>query len=87
MILDPSHSERDYKEANMYLAEDRILSLGIYCQQDRKYYLEYVPDAIAYTDPMKSHEQLMIQRSNAHQRREAAYQVRTSRNSHNPRCY
>jgi chitin synthase len=36
--------------------------LGIYCQQDRRYYLQYVPDAIAYTDPMKSHEQLMIQR-------------------------
>ena len=62
MILDPSHEERDYREANMYLAEDRILSLGIYCQQDRRYYLQYVPDAIAYTDPMKSHEQLMIQR-------------------------
>lgn len=46
----------------MYLAEDRILSLGIYCQQDRNFILKYVPDAIAYTDPMKSHEQLMIQR-------------------------
>ena len=46
----------------MYLAEDRILSLGIYCQQDRKYFLQYVPDAVAYTDPMKSHQQLMIQR-------------------------
>ena len=46
----------------MCLAEDRILSLGIYCQQDRKYYLEYIPDAFAFTDPMKSHEQLMIQR-------------------------
>jgi cellulose synthase/poly-beta-1,6-N-acetylglucosamine synthase-like glycosyltransferase len=46
----------------MYLAEDRILSLGIYCQQDRDYILKYVPDAIAHTDPMKSHEQLMIQR-------------------------
>ena len=62
MILDPSHEERDYREANMYLAEDRILSLGIYCQQDKKFILKYVPDAIAYTDPMKSHEQLMIQR-------------------------
>ena len=39
----------------MYLAEDRILSLGIYCQQNRSYLLKYVPDAIAYTDPMKSH--------------------------------
>lgn len=62
MILDPHHEERDYREANMYLAEDRILSLGIYCQQDKKFTLRYVPDAIAYTDPMKSHEQLMIQR-------------------------
>ena len=33
MILDPNMEERDFKEANMYLAEDRILSLGIYCQQ------------------------------------------------------
>lgn len=39
----------------MYLAEDRILSLGIYCQMDSKYTLKYVPDAIAYTDPMKDH--------------------------------
>lgn len=46
----------------MYLAEDRILSLGIYCQQDRRFILKYVPDAIAHTDPMKTHEQLMIQR-------------------------
>lgn len=62
MILDPSQEERDYREANMYLAEDRILSLGIYCQQDRRFTLKYVPDAVAFTDPMKSHEQLMIQR-------------------------
>ena len=30
----------------MYLAEDRILSLGIYCQMDEQYILKYVPDAI-----------------------------------------
>lgn len=46
----------------MYLAEDRILSLGIYCQPDEKYYLKYVPNAIAKTDPMKSHDDLMKQR-------------------------
>ena len=46
----------------MYLAEDRILSLGIYCQMDSKYVLRYVPDAKAYTDPMKDHENLMNQR-------------------------
>lgn len=54
--------EKDYREANMYLAEDRILSLGIYCQTKEKYYLRYVPDAIAKTDPMKTHEDLMKQR-------------------------
>lgn len=46
----------------MYLAEDRILSLGIYCQMDSQYLLKYVPDAKAYTDPMKDHQNLMNQR-------------------------
>ena len=46
----------------MYLAEDRILSLGIYCQTKEKYYLKYIPDAVAKTDPMKTHEDLMKQR-------------------------
>ena len=46
----------------MYLAEDRILSLGIYCQMDCQYLLKYVPDAVAYTDPMKTHKDLMTQR-------------------------
>ena len=55
MILNPEIEEKDFREANMYLAEDRILSLGIYCQMDSKYILKYVPDAIAYTDPMKDH--------------------------------
>jgi cellulose synthase/poly-beta-1,6-N-acetylglucosamine synthase-like glycosyltransferase len=62
MLLNPNIEEKDFKEANMYLAEDRILSLGIYCQPDEKYYLKYVPNAIAKTDPMKSHEDLMKQR-------------------------
>ena len=39
----------------MYLAEDRILSLGIFCQKGSQYTLKYVPDAVAYTDPMKTH--------------------------------
>jgi chitin synthase len=46
----------------MYLAEDRILSLGIYCQMDEQYILKYVPNAGARTDPMKKHEDLMNQR-------------------------
>jgi hypothetical protein len=28
--LDPEQEEKDYKEANMFLAEDRILCLGIF---------------------------------------------------------
>lgn len=62
MILNPDLEEKDFREANMYLAEDRILSLGIYAQIKSKYTLLYVPDAIAYTDPMKDHENLMNQR-------------------------
>ena len=46
----------------MYLAEDRILSLGIYCQIKSAYTLHYVPDAVAFTDPMKTHQDLMKQR-------------------------
>lgn len=55
MILNPDLEEKDFQEANMYLAEDRILSLGIYCQMDQKYTLKYVPNAGARTDPMKDH--------------------------------
>jgi chitin synthase len=46
----------------MYLAEDRILSLGIYCQMNSSYILKYIPDAVAKTDPMKDHKNLMNQR-------------------------
>lgn len=55
MVLNPNLEEKDFREANMYLAEDRILSLGIYCQTDCKYTLKYIPTAVAFTDPMKSH--------------------------------
>lgn len=30
-MLNPDVGCSDFKEANMYLAEDRILCLGIYC--------------------------------------------------------
>ena len=46
----------------MYLAEDRILSLAIYCQKYQKYYLKYIPDARAHTDPMKTQADLSLQR-------------------------
>jgi cellulose synthase/poly-beta-1,6-N-acetylglucosamine synthase-like glycosyltransferase len=38
------------------------LCLGIYCQKDSKYYLKYVPDAEAKTDPMDDLIDLMVQR-------------------------
>lgn len=50
------------KTSNMYLAEDRILSLAIYCQRNRQYYLKYVPNARAKTDPMKTEADLSLQR-------------------------
>ena len=61
-MLNPNSEEKDFREANMYLAEDRILSLGIYTQTNCEYTLKYVPNAIAYTDPMKDHKNLMNQR-------------------------
>jgi len=51
-----------YEEQNMYLAEDRILSLGIYGQSKSKYTMMYVPDGVAFTDPMKDHKTLLGQR-------------------------
>ena len=62
MTLNPGLDLSGYQEANMYLAEDRILSLGIYCQPKSQFYLRYIPNAGARTDPMKSHEDLMKQR-------------------------
>jgi chitin synthase len=30
-LLNPTKMEGNYSEANMFLAEDRVLCLGIYC--------------------------------------------------------
>lgn len=62
MVLDPLYTEKDFKEANVYLAEDRVLCLGIYCQKDENFNLEYVPQALAKTDPMDNLIDLLIQR-------------------------
>lgn len=40
------------KEKNMYLAEDRIFCLDIYCRKNKNYILKYVPDSRAVTDVM-----------------------------------
>ncbi len=52
----------DYREANMFLAEDRILCLGIYCQVDSNYTLRYIPDAVARTDAVDDFLEFMNQR-------------------------
>lgn len=43
--------EHNLFKANQFLAEDRILCLEIRNHKDKKYYLTFVPDCIAYTDP------------------------------------
>lgn len=43
----------------MYLAEDRILCLGIFCQVDSKYTLKYVPDSVARTDAVDTFEEFI----------------------------
>ena len=54
-----SHSA---KEANMYLAEDRILCLEIIKKLSKKYVLRYIGGAIALTDPPTSVIGLIKQR-------------------------
>mgnify|MGYP000944315997 FL=1 len=38
-------------EANMYLAEDRIMCLEILVKAQSSYILKYVPGSVALTDP------------------------------------
>lgn len=49
-------------EANMYLAEDRILCLEIVARKDARFYLEYVKEAQAEADPVTSLAGLIKQR-------------------------
>ncbi|KAL4443113.1 hypothetical protein ABPG74_002180 [Tetrahymena malaccensis] len=61
-LINPDQLEGNIQEANMFLAEDRILCLGIYCQPDSNFILKYIPDAQAFTDPVESLEEFMNQR-------------------------
>jgi chitin synthase len=60
--LNPSLGEGDYREANMYLAEDRILCLGIFCQAESNYIMKYIPDAVARTDAVDNIIEFINQR-------------------------
>ena len=46
----------------MFLAEDRILCLGIYTQPKKNYKLLYQPNAVARTDAIETFEELLNQR-------------------------
>ncbi|KAL4500526.1 hypothetical protein ABPG72_002950 [Tetrahymena utriculariae] len=61
-LVNPDKLEGNIKEANMFLAEDRILCLGIYCQPDSNFTLKFIPDAKAFTDPVGTLEEFMNQR-------------------------
>jgi chitin synthase len=58
--LNPSEPIKDHKEANMFLAEDRILCLGIFSLEKNNYTLKYVPNAVARTDAVDSNEEFML---------------------------
>jgi len=49
-------------EANMYLAEDRVLCLEIVARKNGKYYLEYIKEAVAEADPVTKLAALIKQR-------------------------
>lgn len=46
----------------MFLAEDRILCLDLYCHEGKKYTLKYVPNAECNVDPVKNLPVMMAQR-------------------------
>jgi chitin synthase len=53
---------KDLQEANMYLAEDRILCLKIYSKFNRNYSLSYIPNSTALVDPVTTLTNMMGQR-------------------------
>lgn len=60
--LNPEKKEKDHKEANMFLAEDRILCLGIFCQLKSDFVLKYLPLAVARTDAVDTFDEFLQQR-------------------------
>lgn len=60
---------KDYarcKDANMYLAEDRIMCLEIIAKKNCNYILKYIPGCKAVTDPPNTMKQLIKQRRRWH---------------------
>jgi chitin synthase len=46
----------------MFLAEDRILCLKIYCRDYKNYTLQYIPEAYSLVDPVTNLMDFMGQR-------------------------
>ncbi|EAR90456.3 chitin synthase (macronuclear) [Tetrahymena thermophila SB210] len=61
-VLNPDLLTNDIKEANKFLAEDRILCLGIISAKGQNYQLKYIPDAYAVTDSPQTLEEFIQQR-------------------------
>ncbi|KAL4468650.1 hypothetical protein ABPG74_005153 [Tetrahymena malaccensis] len=61
-VLNPELLTNDIKEANKFLAEDRILCLGIISAKGSNYQLKYIPDAYAVTDSPQTLEEFIQQR-------------------------
>ena len=62
-VLDKDYMKSEkytIQNANMYLAEDRILCLEIFSRDN--FILKYIPEALCWTDPVKSMVVLMNQR-------------------------
>ncbi|KAL4468651.1 hypothetical protein ABPG74_005154 [Tetrahymena malaccensis] len=60
-VLNPELLTDDIKEANKFLAEDRILCLGIISAKGSNYKLKYVPEALAVTDSPETLEEFIHQ--------------------------
>ena len=58
--IDPDSEEQVLYNENIYLAEDRILSMDIYKNGKD---IIYIPDAYAEVDPIKTVDELMGQRN------------------------
>jgi len=57
--FNPSSSPANVKIANMFLAEDRNLSLGLFCSPGNKYILKYIPNAVAKVDAVDNFPELI----------------------------
>ena len=46
----------------MFLAEDRLLNLGIFCTEKARYTLKFCPDALAKVDAVDDYMEFLNQR-------------------------